>query len=261
MRSKLKFAFRSKSKSLSIGALFLLSGCGLDLASFNSTATDALAYKDLVLDTTNPAVARFAAARNVLKSNCMNCHQHGSWGAYTEAEFISARLVAPGDVNGSSLHQRLNGYGATGGMPQGGASISASEHTAITTWIENISTSDGSGGGGATGGNAQRWASVQEILKNRCNSCHNVSKTSTRLYPGATVPAFGTGTYLTDQTRFSAIGSGSQLVEPGFPETSWLYQSLIGSGNANASMPKNGANLSASQVQSIREWILRWNEP
>lgn len=91
--------------------------------------------------------SRFAAARDVITRNCAGCHFPGSTsGALsfnTEIEYINAGLVSPGSLSGSKLIYRLRNYpqpleGRT--MPPGGP-LSASDYSALESWVMNIPAS------------------------------------------------------------------------------------------------------------------------
>lgn len=107
--------------------LFVVFGCGR--SPYNTSTSDALKYGSTVSGS-----ADFLAARTVMLSSCFACH--GSWSAWTAAEFVSNGRVVGGSLTDSILFTRIRGNstGVSGDMPQNG-SLSSEDIVAIKTWI------------------------------------------------------------------------------------------------------------------------------
>jgi hypothetical protein len=85
-----------------------------------------------------PSDPLFTAARNVIRSRCLNCHSE--WANLSASGFVGLGLVSPGSPLSSKLYYRLTGSQGGGGpktMPQSG-SISASEIDQISAWISGL---------------------------------------------------------------------------------------------------------------------------
>lgn len=92
------------------------------------------------------------------------------------------------------------------------------------------------GGGGTTVDNT-RFLAAKAILDSKCLSCHN----------GAQSPN------LSNLTETSAVNQG--MVVKGSPTTSMLYYRLIGSSGGGVKNMPQGGSISASEVQTIADWI------
>lgn len=80
------------------------------------------------------------------------------------------------------------------------------------------------------------YASVQQILGRSCMPCHNSQNRKSGI----------------DLSSYESMSSNSGALSPGNPEQSGIYRSTSG---ARPSMPKNQAPLSASELQTIFDWI------
>jgi len=134
----------SKYKSTLLLALFasvnliLFQNCG----SFKSVPRAATDLSSIGGDSV--MVERFAKAQDALNRNCVSCHSAGKTAGHipldfsSEAQFASAGLLVPGDVNNSKIIYRMSLYGGKNGrqsdMPPGG-SISQADYDAIFNWV------------------------------------------------------------------------------------------------------------------------------
>ena len=114
-------------KIIAVLGLSVIFGCGR--SPYNSSTSDALKYGSTVSGTAN-----FLAARTVMLSSCFACH--GSWSAWTEAEFVSNGRVVATSLADSILYTRIRGNstGVAGNMPQNG-SLSSEDIVVIKNWI------------------------------------------------------------------------------------------------------------------------------
>ncbi len=117
-------------KMVGVLIVLMIVGCGRN--PYNSSTSDALKYGSSVTGS-----ASFLAARAVMLNSCFACH--GSWSAWTEAEFISNGRVVAGSLVDSLLYTRIRGNstGIAGDMPQNG-SLSSEDIVIIKTWILGI---------------------------------------------------------------------------------------------------------------------------
>jgi mono/diheme cytochrome c family protein len=83
----------------------------------------------------------------------------------------------------------------------------------------------------AAGSNAA-FSQVRTIIQKNCATCHSN-------FVGFSESDF----------------ASNHLIVPNHPEDSVLFQNLKGSGAGNGEMPKDGAPLSAGDIQAIRAWI------
>ncbi|MBX9766147.1 MAG: c-type cytochrome [Bdellovibrionales bacterium] len=74
--------------------------------------------------------------RMILQTDCLGCHNSAnpSGGVSFSTYASTMNTVQAGNVNASALYQSVI---PTGTMPKGGAKLSASEVSAIQTWIQN----------------------------------------------------------------------------------------------------------------------------
>ena len=96
---------------------------------------------------------------------------------------------------------------------------------------------------------AESPASVQNLLKARCQTCHNDQ-------------AKAGGLSLSSAAAARQGGNRGPALLPGNPEGSLLYR--VVSGGAQPAMPLKGAPLDKPQVEAIRQWIAQgapWAEP
>lgn len=119
-------------KILLFVCLLIVSSCGQD---YNSNYNDKGQYTTIVLDTSTPEGARFAAAYQVLQTQCMACH---AWSSYnTSAKWIDSGYVVQGNYSGSPVISILKNYGGT--MPKDPyPTLSASDIASLQAWITNL---------------------------------------------------------------------------------------------------------------------------
>lgn len=118
--------------------MFLISvtlySCGQD---YNSNSGDSNLGRDLSkIDCESESGIRFCAALTILKSECISCHTHSSWGSYVTDAQWAARLVEPGDADASTLITKLFNVG--GNMPQGGSALPEDDFQTLRTWINEM---------------------------------------------------------------------------------------------------------------------------
>jgi hypothetical protein len=82
--------------------------------------------------------ASFKASYPILKTNCMNCHEHANWSEFTdEQDWTKGGLVVFGDAAHSPLINRIKNFGGAGSdMPQGGSALPTSEYDTLRTWVQ-----------------------------------------------------------------------------------------------------------------------------
>lgn len=80
----------------------------------------------------------FVAAKQVIADKCLSCHS--AWTSYSEADYVTKRLVSKKSPNNSDLYTRIRGNdsGIAGDMPEGQPNISQTEMTTIKKWISGI---------------------------------------------------------------------------------------------------------------------------
>ena len=85
---------------------------------------------------------------------------------------------------------------------------------------------------------------VQPIFDQNCTSCH----------PNSGNLDLTAGSSYNQLVNINASGYSGKRVVPGEPENSILYKKIDGSGAYGSNMPI-GSNLSAEQVNTIKQWI------
>ena len=137
IRSKLGLYFPTSFLSCSLALLvFSLLSC----QDYNSHTFDKNKFSDF--GCAAGEAADFCLAYEVLKSNCINCHEgfHDDWAAteFTlESKWINTGLIIPGNALGSKLYKKLwSQVPVPSGdpMPPEGA-LSNSEDQTIFNWI------------------------------------------------------------------------------------------------------------------------------
>ncbi len=115
--------------------LFILVGC----QDYNSNSFDRTKYSSGC--TGEPGDPNFAAACELTKKYCINCHQgyHNSWAAFTtNQDWINSGVIIKGDANNSEFIQYIFNYGPGGSMPKYGSSLPNDEYAKLVEWIDNI---------------------------------------------------------------------------------------------------------------------------
>lgn len=190
-----------------------------------------------------------SAATAVLDQRCAHCHNTTT--PYQEdmpipnildvdALLFDAHII-PGEPQSSAIYLAA----VDGIMPHNEEDLSDFELEALRDWIVALGDNAADAGvitppidegdGGDTGGGTTgpSYASVQTILNARCVSCHRV---------GGSRP----NSPLSNYTQVLAqVNAGNANGSP-------LYQEVSGS---NPTMPKGGAPLTGTQVNTIRDWI------
>jgi hypothetical protein len=88
--------------------------------------------------------AEFLAAKTVIDSNCLGCHNSSNYGDFrnlSQAQYIAKGLVVSQNPGASKIYYRLTGALSGAGpatMPQGAAALPASDVAKIATWINSI---------------------------------------------------------------------------------------------------------------------------
>ena len=117
--------------------MFFLVSCG---QNYNSNSFDADRYgPEVEIDISSPEGSRFAAAYNLLDSQCIKCHDgtHSFWAGFTtEQDWIDVGYVNAGDFDNSFIIKRLKNYGSD--MPQGGQELTDNEIEILQEWINNL---------------------------------------------------------------------------------------------------------------------------
>lgn len=80
----------------------------------------------------------FVAAKQIIAEKCLSCHS--SWTSYSEADYVSKRLVSKKSPNNSDLYTRIRGNdsGIAGDMPEGQPNLSQTDMSIIKKWISGI---------------------------------------------------------------------------------------------------------------------------
>lgn len=80
----------------------------------------------------------FVSAKQVISDKCLSCHS--AWTSYSEADYISKKLVTKKSPSNSTLYTRIRGNdaGVAGDMPEGQSNLSQTDMTTIKTWISSI---------------------------------------------------------------------------------------------------------------------------
>lgn len=94
------------------------------------------------------ASSRLIAARAVLTSRCLNCHNGSAavnFDFATDADFVNTGFVTAGDLSKSKLIYRIQNYPVTvsgaRNMPLAGAALSTSDYTILSDWILQMAAS------------------------------------------------------------------------------------------------------------------------
>jgi|GEM_PF-2916823 len=236
-----------------IGASSILSAC--EVQTLNSFSSDRELFSDsqLNFDPNDPNAVRFSAFRAILRQKCVGCH--AAFAAYSSTDWVAYGYILPRDPVNSPLYRKLRGANVGGeqNMPPVGA-LSSTQLAQVWDFAALYATSSlpppPSGGGSRT----ERFIAAQAVIATRCASCHSVPparvgvSTGGSGYAGTSVPFFPT---FTSESEFVVSG----MVDPGYPDRSWLYRALRTYGDIN-SMPKTGPPLSAAENDAISKWIL-----
>lgn len=226
----------------------------------------------------------YEAVVEVFDANCLACHSAGAklgsldletdpCGALVgvsaaNAEYGGALLVDPGNSSGSVLWHKVADTGTYGDvMPTSGAMDQANIDI-IAAWIDDGASCEGgesgggesgggeSGGGDDTGDTGEpstwqgdySWANVQnEIFSASCTSCHIEGGIYADLQ-------------LTSDVAYANLVSkastqGTNYVEPGEPENSYLYLKLTDDPSIEGSVMPTGGELGAQYQDLVRGWI------
>lgn len=227
----------------------------------------------------------YEAVVEVFDGNCLACHSAGAklgsldletdpCGALVgvsaaNAEYGGALLVDPGNSSGSVLWHKVADTGTYGDvMPTSGAMDQANIDI-IAAWIDDGASCDSgggsgggeSGGGDDTGGSGTddtgepstwqgdySWANVQnEVFSASCTGCHVDGGIYADLQ-------------LTSDVAYASIVSqpstqGSNYVEPGEPESSYLYLKMTDDPSIAGSVMPTGGELDPQYLDLVRGWI------
>jgi hypothetical protein len=119
--------------AFTLSILFLFASC----QDFNTNSFDREKYGSLELT----GGANFRASYEILQNQCINCHRHAQWSAYTDKTdwVTNENLVVPGDPNASQLIFRIINHGsASSNMPQGGSALPTAEYNKLVEWVSDI---------------------------------------------------------------------------------------------------------------------------
>ncbi|MCB0406824.1 MAG: DUF1588 domain-containing protein [Bdellovibrionales bacterium] len=132
---------------IALPLLFFFNNC---TGSFE--AAGPLTAKDLSSELADDpqALTRFAKAQNVMQKSCNQCHQaggsagHKSFTLTSQSDFVTAGLVAPGNIDASPLITRSIHYTGSAtllrNMPQGGYEVgyTQADHDTLVDWVLNM---------------------------------------------------------------------------------------------------------------------------
>jgi mono/diheme cytochrome c family protein len=208
-------------------ALTGLSSCFVQ--TLNSVNGDAKAFQPLPANSS----AAFTKASGIIQKNCATCHEHTAFAGYSEADYVSNKLVVPNNPSASLLVQMLKGSGVGNGtMPEDAAALSQDDIAAIKSWITSMGTITPTKP-------TTLFGQSQIVINNSCVGCH-------KEISGA------------KESDFVTLG----WVVPGNPEASKLYYKMIGanvSGETLGDMPLKGNPVAADDLQTIHQWISGMN--
>ncbi|MBX3020231.1 MAG: hypothetical protein KF799_01030 [Bdellovibrionales bacterium] len=106
------------------------SGC---VQTENSSALDGSRYDDI------GGSAAFIAARTIITNNCTASGCHPDMAAATEDDYISANRLVPGNPEGSTIYNYLQGSTGSGpkSMPKNASALSSADILTIRDWVQN----------------------------------------------------------------------------------------------------------------------------
>ena len=122
-------------KILPILIFFL--GC---IQSYNSNSFDEEKYgTPSNLNPVDTPSERRSKAIAVIQKNCISCHtgRHNRWSGFiTDSQWVTAKLVVPGDAANSRLIRKLKNRG--GNMPYNNPPISEENVDILVDWIDQL---------------------------------------------------------------------------------------------------------------------------
>lgn len=117
--------------------LIFFFGC---IQSYNSNSFDDEKYAPPSnLNQVDPKTEIRSKALSIIQINCISCHlgHHNRFSGFsTDAQWVSARLVIPGDSANSRLIRKLKNRG--GNMPFNNPAISEEDVDALVDWIDQM---------------------------------------------------------------------------------------------------------------------------
>ena len=204
--------------------------------------------------------------KKVIEGDCLSCHSAAAalGGLDLETDFCAAvvgvasdgygaSLVSPGDHLGSVLWNKMDDTGTYGGvMPQSGKLAQSSVDT-VAAWIDKGAScsSEDTGGASDDSGEPPRYTyqMVQEtVFDATCTGCH-IAGGSAEFLPLDSAHAYN-----------AIVGVDSfgmpdlKLVEPEYPENSYLMRKMVGMGIVGDRMPQGG-QVDPQQIAMVYGWI------
>jgi cytochrome c553 len=224
-----------------------------------------------------PVDTAFGHVQKIIGDNCMMCH--ANFTGFSESDFVTNKLVMPGNASQSELYAKLIGSNVGGAikadMPLKGAPLSTDQLLDVKDWINQmpaptptatpipsatpsstpsaspVSSPSPSPSPSASSGTltaAQRTSAALLVISTNCAFCHGDAQTATStVFNGKAVPVFAGFT-----TDAQFVSSG--IINAGDPTRSWLIRSLQNFGDINT-MPQESSPLSTSDAQTLKTWI------
>ena len=195
---------------------------------------------------------QLAAAQAIFEDNCTACHDSSEdlnledVGALVGVASSTGKLlIDPGNPNASYLYLKMIGAEGIDGesMPLGDDPLPDADLGVVQGWIASLPApepapepepepeQDG-----------ELLAAAQTILDDNCTGCHDASADLNLEDAGALIGLAST--------------TGKSLVNPGDPNSSYLYLKMVGAeGIEGESMPMGDDPLPAAELGAIQAWI------